>query len=108
MANLDRIFHCLSDATRRAVVARLTLGPASVGALAAAHDMALPSFLKHLRVLEDGELIETRKEGRVRVCRLRPETARAAEDWLGRQRLMWEERFDRLDALLEDTKGRDA
>ncbi|MGP9821049.1 ArsR/SmtB family transcription factor [Salinarimonas sp. NSM] len=107
MANLDAVFHCLADATRRAVVARLAAGPAPVSALAEPHAMALPSFMKHLRVLEDGGWIETRKEGRVRICRLRPDAARAAEDWLGRQRGIWEARLDRLDALItEETNGR--
>jgi DNA-binding transcriptional ArsR family regulator len=62
--------------------------------------MALPSFLKHLKVLETGGWIETSKAGRVRTCRLRPEAAQAAEEWLGRQRRMWESRLDRLDAFL--------
>ncbi|GAA0567586.1 metalloregulator ArsR/SmtB family transcription factor [Caenispirillum bisanense] len=100
MANLDAIFHSLADTTRRAVLARLALGPASVSELAAAHTMALPSFLKHLRVLEDSALIETTKSGRVRTCRLRPEAARLAEDWLGQQRRLWEARLDQLDAFL--------
>jgi DNA-binding transcriptional ArsR family regulator len=101
MANLDSIFHSLSDATRRAVIARLSAGPAPVSELAAPHDMALPSFLKHLRVLETSGWIETEKAGRVRTCRLRPEAVQVAEGWLGQQRQLWEARLDRLDALLE-------
>jgi DNA-binding transcriptional ArsR family regulator len=100
MANLDAVFHSLADATRRAVIARLAEGPASVSDLAAPHAMALPSFLKHLRALEAGGIIVTGKQGRVRTCRLRPEAVRLAEAWLGQQRRIWEARFDQLDALL--------
>jgi DNA-binding transcriptional ArsR family regulator len=100
MANLDSIFHGLADPTRRAVIARLASGPAPVSELAAPHDMALPSFLKHLKVLEGGGWIETRKAGRVRTCRLRPEAVAAAEGWLGEQRALWTARLDRLDAFL--------
>lgn len=100
MANLDSIFHGLADPTRRAVIARLAAGPTPVSELAAPHAMALPSFLKHLRVLEAGGWIESRKAGRVRTCRLRPEAARVAEGWLGEQRSLWEARLDRLDAFL--------
>lgn len=100
MDNLDSIFHGLSDATRRAVIAQLASGPASVSELAASHSMALPSFLKHLKVLEAGGWIETEKVGRVRTCRLKPDTAQAAEGWLGQQRRLWEARLDQLDAFL--------
>jgi DNA-binding transcriptional ArsR family regulator len=100
MANLDALFHGLADATRRAVIARLAEGPASVSDLAAPHAMALPSFLKHLRALEAGGIIVTAKQGRVRTCRLRPEAVRLAEAWLGQQRRIWEARLDQLDALL--------
>ncbi len=100
MDNLDSIFHGLADPTRRAVIARLAAGPAPVSELAAPHGMALPSFLKHLRVLEAGGWIESAKAGRIRTCRLKPEAARAAEGWLGQQRLLWEARLDRLDAFL--------
>jgi len=100
MANLDSIFHGLADPTRRAVIARLAAGPAAVSELAAPHDMALPSFLKHLKVLEASGWIASAKAGRIRTCRLKPETAKAAESWLGQQRTLWEGRLDRLDAFL--------
>jgi DNA-binding transcriptional ArsR family regulator len=100
MANLDSIFHGLADPTRRSVIARLAAGPAPVSELAAPHDMALPSFLKHLKVLETGGWIESDKAGRVRTCRLKPEAVKAAEGWLGQQRSLWEARLDRLDAFL--------
>lgn len=101
MANLDLVFHGLADPTRRAVIEQLTTGPAPVSALAAPHDMALPSFLKHLKVLENGGWIATRKVGRVRTCRLRPDTARAAQGWLAEQQNLWDTRLDRLDAFVE-------
>lgn len=109
MANLDSIFHGLSDPTRRAVIVRLAAGPAPVSELAAPHAMALPSFLKHLKVLEEGGWIESDKSGRVRTCRLKPETVKAAEGWLGQQRALWEARLDRLDAFLHtlNDEGKD-
>lgn len=101
MTDLDRTFQALSDATRRAIVMRLGAGPASVGELAQPHEMALPSFLKHIGVLEEAGLIRTEKVGRVRTCRL--ETARlgAIQSWLDAQRDIWEGRTDRLRALVE-------
>ncbi|WP_066530333.1 helix-turn-helix transcriptional regulator [Erythrobacter sp. CCH5-A1] len=104
MANLDSIFHGLADPTRRAVIARLAKGPAPVSELAAPHDMALPSFLKHLKVLETGGWIASEKTGRTRTCRLRPETVQLAEGWLGQQRNIWNARLDRLDTFLTDTE----
>src|ERR1700760_55171 len=101
MANLDRIFHSLSDGTRRAVIAQLANGPASVGDLAQRHHMALPSFMKHIRVLEESEIIVSRKTGRVRVCELRPKALATARDWLERERRVWEARLDRLDSFVE-------
>lgn len=104
---LDAFFHAMADPTRRAVVERLTLGPATVSDLAAPHGIALPTFLKHLRVLEDSGLVRSQKKGRVRTCHIEAEPLAAAEQWLGRQRRIWESRLDRLDALvreLEETK----
>ena len=104
---LDAFFHAMADPTRRAVVERLTLGPATVSDLAAPHGIALPTFLKHLRVLEDSGLVRSEKKGRVRTCHIEAEPLAAAEHWLSRQRRIWESRLDRLDALvreLEETK----
>jgi DNA-binding transcriptional ArsR family regulator len=101
MAYLDRVFHSLSDETRRAVIAQLGNGPASVGDLAQHHRMALPSFMKHIRVLEESEIIVSRKTGRVRVCELRPNALATARDWLERERRTWEARLDRLDDFVE-------
>ncbi len=81
-------------------MARLTAGTAAVSTLAADFEMALPSFLQHLKVLEGSGLIETRKEGRVRHCTLSPTALGAAEDWLGSQRRLWEGRLDRMEALV--------
>lgn len=101
---LDRGFHALADATRRAVIARLTAGEASVAELAAPFDMALPSFLQHVRVLEAAGLITTVKKGRVRTCRLEAERLAALEGWISRYEAAWQSRLDRLGQFLE-TKG---
>lgn len=101
MAHLDRIFHSLSDGTRRAVIAQLAKGPASIGDLARRHHMALPSFMKHIRVLEESKIIVSHKTGRVRVCALRPGALKAAQNWLERERRSWERRLDQLDSFVE-------
>lgn len=97
---LDSLFQALADPTRRAVVARLGKGEAPVKELAAPFDMALPSFLQHLGVLEAAGVIESRKEGRVRTCSLRPEAMAVAERWFAEQRASWASRYGQLDALL--------
>jgi DNA-binding transcriptional ArsR family regulator len=96
-AVVDGVFRALSDPTRRDVLERLGARPASVSELAAPYKMALPSFLEHLKVLEASGLVSSAKTGRVRTYRIAPEGLRAAEDWLGRQRRMWERRLDLLD-----------
>ena len=98
---LNDIFQALADPTRRAVLGRLGRGPASISELAKPFDMALPSFMKHVRFLEDSGWIRTRKEGRVRTCTIEKKAFTAADAWLSEQRALWEARFDRLDALLE-------
>ena len=97
---IDQIFRALSDPTRRDVVERLSAGQASVSELAAPYAMALPSFVEHLRVLEGCGLVTSQKQGRVRTYSLAPQQLKLAEDWLGRQRKLWEGRLDRLDAYL--------
>lgn len=97
---LDDIFQALADPTRRAVLVRLGSGPASVGELARPHHMALPSFMKHIHMLESTGLIRTRKEGRVRTCVLRKERFAQAEAWLSAQRAIWEGRADRLEQFV--------
>lgn len=98
--DLDHLFQSLADPTRRAILARLAHGPASVTELAAPFAMALPSFMAHLRKLEDGGLIDTAKAGRVRTCTLRAGALAPARDWMEEQRLLWEGRFDRLETYL--------
>jgi DNA-binding transcriptional ArsR family regulator len=104
-AALDAIFHALSDPTRRAVVHRLSVGPATVSELSAPFDMALPSFMKHMRVLEDTGLVSTSKSGRVRTCTLERDKFAAAERWFEEQRALWSSRYENLDQLLEQLQG---
>lgn len=104
-ATLDRLFHALADPTRRTVVQQLGRRPAAVSELARQFDMALPSFMKHVAVLEGAGLIDTRKVGRVRSCTLNPERLADAEKWFGAQRELWERRYERLDTLLATLTG---
>lgn len=104
---LDRTFQALADPTRRAVVERLGRGPATVSDLARPFEMALPSFLQHLKVLEASGLITSRKTGRVRTCELSAQTLATMEDWLIKQRVRWERRLDQLDELLTGLKGKE-
>jgi DNA-binding transcriptional ArsR family regulator len=103
-AVVDNVFRALSDPTRRRVVERLGRGPASVSELAAPFDMALPSFVQHLGVLEDCGLVRSVKKGRVRTYRLAPRRLKTAEAWLSRQRRFWERRLDQLDEYLIELK----
>lgn len=100
-ANLDRIFHALSDPTRRAVVERLRDGSATVTELSQPFDMALPSFLKHLTVLERAGLVESGKLGRTRHCQLSEGALAPVSAWMADQRALWEGRTDRLAAFVE-------
>ncbi|WP_309646423.1 metalloregulator ArsR/SmtB family transcription factor [Phenylobacterium sp.] len=97
---LDGIFHALAHPARRAVLGRLGRGPVSISALAAPFDMALPSFMKHIRLLEESGLISTRKAGRVRTAALEPARFAAVEGWLETQRAIWTGRTDRLEAFV--------
>ena len=99
-ARLDDTFHALADPTRRAVLASLSRGPASVSELAQPFDMALPTFLQHLKVLEESGLIRSRKAGRVRTCELKPKPLADAERWMSVQLAMWARRLDQLDDFL--------
>ena len=101
-SELPAIFGALSDPTRFSVVERLARGPASVSDLAAPFAMAGPSFLKHLKVLEDAGLVTSRKVGRVRTVELAPETMRSVEDWIRTHRSTWERRFDALGTFLKE------
>jgi DNA-binding transcriptional ArsR family regulator len=101
---LTSVFHALTDPTRRAVLERLTRGPAAVSELAQPFKMALPSFVQHLGVLEDCGLVRSKKQGRVRTYTLVPQPLTAAEHWLSAQRALWERRLDSLDNFLETLK----
>ncbi len=100
-AKLDRSFQALANGTRRAVVERLLRGPATVSELAEPFDMALPSFLEHLRTLEQSGLVRSAKSGRVRTVRIVPARLAHAATWLERQRTIRERRLDQLDAYIK-------
>ena len=100
-ATLDRVFQALADPSRRAMVERLSRGPASVSELAQPLAMSLPAVMQHLQVLEAAGVIVTEKTGRVRSCRIEPKALRDAEQWLGRQRTQWERQLDQLDDFLK-------
>jgi len=98
----DRVFHALADANRRAVIERLTRGPATVSELAAQLGVTVAATVQHLQVLQDSELVRSEKVGRVRTCQIDPAGLRNAEAWLQRQRTAWEQRLDRLGAVLDE------
>ena len=98
------MFHALVDSSRRAMVERLSRGPASVSELARPFEMALPTIVQHLGVLEAAGIVSSTKVGRVRTYKLVPGAMKPAEDWLGGQRLEAERRLDRLGTLLDGTQ----
>jgi DNA-binding transcriptional ArsR family regulator len=100
-ATIDRVFHALGDGTRRELLQRLSRGPATVSELAGPLTMSLAAVVQHVQVLENSGLVTTRKVGRVRTCQLDPAGLLQAEHWIARRRALWEERLDRLEALLE-------
>jgi DNA-binding transcriptional ArsR family regulator len=104
LTELDHVFGALSDPTRRAIVMRLCEGEASVGELAKPFDMALPSLMKHIQILESSGLVASEKIGRVRTCSLQTETFETIENWLAAQREIWERRLDRLEHYVEKLK----
>lgn len=99
----------MADPTRRAVIEQLASGPATVSSLHAPHDMALPTFLRHLKVLENTGIVRSVKKGRVRTCHIEAAPLIEAQGWLAWQREIWETRMDRLEALAqraaEDQQG---
>ena len=101
-ATPDRVFHALADANRRAIVERLTRGPASVSDLARPLSVSLAAVIQHLQVLEAGGLVRSEKVGRVRTCHIEPAGLRLAEDWIRKQRTVWEERLDQLGEYLAE------
>jgi DNA-binding transcriptional ArsR family regulator len=102
--DLNRVFQALADPTRRAVLERLTNGPASMSELAQPFNMALPSFSQHLDVLENCGLVRSQKAGRVRTYQLEPQPLQVAEQWITEQRAIWESRLDQLDDYLLNLK----
>ncbi len=99
---LDTTFMALADPTRRAILARLALGEASVGELAEPFEISLPAVSKHLGVLEGAGLLTRAKDGRLRRCRLEGAPLALAADWISRYRRFWEERFESLASYLEE------
>ncbi len=103
--DLDRLFHALADPARRAMVERLSRGPAPVSELARPLPMSLPSAMQHLGVLEAAGLVRSEKTGRVRTCSIETATLSLAEQWIDDRRQEWERRLDRLGEhlkLMED------
>src|SRR5499427_5766204 len=98
------VFYALCNSTRRKVLEQLSVGPATVSELAAPFDMKLPSFVQHLSVLEQSRLVKSKKRGRVRTYEIAPARFKVAEDWLSKQRQVWEARFDRFDAYVKHLK----
>ena len=101
-ATLDRVFQALSDPSRRAMVERLSRGPASVSELAQPLAMSLPAVMQHLQVLETSGLVRSEKVGRVRTCRIEPVSLQTAEQWISERQSGWERRLDRLGDYLEE------
>ncbi len=101
--DLDRTFQALADKSRRTMVERLTLGPASVSELAVPLTMSLAAVVQHVQVLEACGVVKTEKVGRTRMCRIEREAMTAAEGWIADRRRSWETRLDRLGDLLSET-----
>ena len=103
---LDRTFGALADPTRRAILARLARGEASVTELAAPFEMSLPAVSKHLKVLERAGLVLRGRERQWRPARLRVTPLKEVAEWTDRYRRFWDERYDRLDEYLDELQGR--
>ncbi len=104
----DKVFHALSNPTRRKVLEQLSVGPATVSELAAPFDMQLPSFVLHLSVLEKSRLVKSRKNGRVRTYEIAPERFKVVEDWLAERRQLWEARLDGFDQYVKQLKKKES
>ncbi len=103
LASLDNTFSALSDPTRRTILTTLQRGHASVTELARPHNISMPAVLKHLHILERAGLIEQKKTGRVRMCRLTVAPMQQAADWLALYRIFWENQLDNLGRFLDQT-----
>ncbi len=99
-AKIDRVFHALGDATRRAILERLSEGPVSVSRLAEPLELTLAAVVQHVQVLEESGLVQTEKVGRVRTCRIEPKGLSVAREWIDERRTPWERRLDRLGGIL--------
>ena len=99
-AKVDRVFQALGDPTRRAILERLTKGPVSISQLAEPFQLTLAAVVQHIQVLEDSELVQSEKVGRVRTCRIEPKGFAVARQWLDDRRTLWEQRLDRLGEIL--------
>jgi DNA-binding transcriptional ArsR family regulator len=106
--SLDTTFFALADPTRRAILARLASGEASVNELARPFDVSLPAISKHLKVLERAGLIERGRDAQRRPCRLVPAQLKAVSDWAEQYRRFWEESLDRLDEYLRELQAAEA
>ncbi|MDQ2792146.1 MAG: metalloregulator ArsR/SmtB family transcription factor [Actinomycetota bacterium] len=104
----DDVFYALSNPTRRKVLERLSVGPATVSELAAPFDMKLPSFVQHLSVLEQSRLVESKKRGRVRTYEIAPKRLKVVEDWLTSRRRLWEARLDQFDQYVKQLKEKES
>ena len=106
MDRLSETFQALADPTRRAILARLTLGEVSVNELAEPFEMSLPAVSKHLKVLEHAGLISRGRDAQYRPCRLEPQTLKSVDDWLEEYRRLWERRLDKLEDYLAKLQGK--
>ena len=108
-ADLNRLFHALADPARRAIVERLSRGPAPVSELARPLPMSLPAAMQHLGVLVAAGLVRSEKVGRVRTCTIEPQVLSQAEQWINAQRVEWQHRLDRLGDYLKtlENEGND-
>jgi DNA-binding transcriptional ArsR family regulator len=105
-AAIDQVFHALAEPARRVIVERLSLGSASVSALAEPLDMTLAAVVQHVQSLEQSGLIWTEKIGRVRMCHIEPRALSVAEQWIAARRDLWERRLDRLGQILQEGSTR--
>ncbi len=104
MTSLDSTFSALADPTRRAIIARLASGSATVNELAEPFDISLPAISRHLKVLEGAGLIRREVEAQKRRCHLEAKKLKEAEDWLDNTRVFWKERFDVLETFLDESR----
>jgi DNA-binding transcriptional ArsR family regulator len=105
-STLDRTLDAIADPTRRDILERLTHGPASITELAEPYDISLPGLMKHVRILEEARLVQTRKNGRTRECRLGESRLDDVNEWVDRYRKRWEGRLDRMESYLARKKDK--